>query len=192
MAYENYKTCLKRIAPLTEDDCALFEPKLKTTILAKNEFWLLEGYVCKEIGFIESGLFRQFYIQEGKEINIHFHFENDFLVSYQSFLKQEPSRYYIEALEDAEIITFNYQCLKDIYARSHTWERFGRIMAETSYMMATQRTESFLFMTGEQRYLQLLEQHPHIFNRLPLYHIASYLGIERESLSRLRKKIFKS
>ncbi len=62
-------------------------------------------------------------------------------------------------------------------------------MAEFSYKITTQRVESFLFMNGKERYLNLLETEPHLVDRVPLYHIASYLGIERESLSRLRKKI---
>ena len=79
--------------------------------------------------------------------------------------------------------------LEKAYHLSKNWERFGRIMAEKSCQLTTERMESFLFLNGEQRYLQLLATKPHIFEQIPLYHIASYLGLERESLSRLRKKI---
>jgi CRP/FNR family transcriptional regulator len=72
---------------------------------------------------------------------------------------------------------------------SSFWERFGRMIAEQSYKLTTQRVESFLFLDGEQRYIDLLKNQSHILDRIPLYHIASYLGLERESLSRLRKKI---
>ncbi|MFT5648179.1 MAG: CRP/FNR family transcriptional regulator, partial [Aureispira sp.] len=88
----------------------------------------------------------------------------------------------------SEIVTFNFSTLEAAYDLSHRWERFGRLMAEKSYQMTTNRVESFLFKNGEQRYLEALED-ARLFERIPLYHIASYLGIERESLSRLRKKI---
>ena len=79
--------------------------------------------------------------------------------------------------------------LQKAYDQSHNWERFGRLISEQSYKLINQRVESFLFLNGEQRYLDLLKNQPYIFDRIPLYYIASYLGIERESLSRLRKKI---
>jgi hypothetical protein len=94
-------------------------------------------------------------------------------------------------MEDSEVITFTSSQLHDNYNTSQNWERFGRIIAEKLFIDATERTESFLFLTGEQRYLNLLKRRPKIFERVPLYHIASHLGIERESLSRLRKKILK-
>ena len=84
---------------------------------------------------------------------------------------------------------FNIALYLEAYKSSQNWERFGRMMAEESFKMVTRRVESFMFMTGEQRYLQLLENQPEIFQKLPLYHIASYLGLERESLSRIRKKM---
>jgi CRP/FNR family transcriptional regulator, anaerobic regulatory protein len=189
--FDHYKTELRKIAPLTEEDCTLFQPYLTVKKIKKNDFFVQEGQVSDEVGFISTGLFRMYYLQDGKEINTYFFFENNFVVSYQSFLTRQPSRYAIQALEDSEIIYFNYTAMNKAYAISHNWERFGRTVAEYSYINATQRTESFLFLNGEQRYLELLSTRPEIFERIPLYHIASYLGIERESLSRLRKKITK-
>jgi CRP/FNR family transcriptional regulator, anaerobic regulatory protein len=130
-----------------------------------------------------------YYLSDGKEINTHFSFENEFVVNYHSFIEQTKSRYYIQALEDSEIVVFNLQTLLNAYNKSHNWERFGRMMAEYSYKVTTKRVESFMFMDAEQRYLQMTNETPHFINRIPLYHLASYLGIERESLSRLRKKI---
>lgn len=187
--FELFKNWLKHVSFLTEEDCSLFEPFLKTKQLHVKEHSLLEGKVCTEIGFINKGCFRTYYLADGKEINTRFVFENDFVVDYDSFLEVKPSRYFIEALENSEIVTFNLQALLNAYDQSRNWERFGRIMAEQSYKLTTSRVESFLFLNGEQRYLDLLKKEPQIFDRIPLYHIASYLGMERESLSRLRKKI---
>lgn len=190
--FERYSQSVKRIAPLTDADCEMFIPFLKVKPIAKGDTFIAEGQVSKEIGYINKGLFRMYYLQDGKEINTNFFFENEFVVEYQSFLLQQPTRYYIQAMEDAEVITFTNKELNDIYNVSHNWERFGRTIAEKLFIDATERAESFLFLTGEQRYRKLMARSPRVFERVPLYHIASHLGIERESLSRLRKKMVKS
>lgn len=187
--FNTFRNFISQFSFLTEEDCSLFEPFLKTKKLKAKEYFLTEGKTCSEIGFINKGCFRTYYLSDGKEINIQFVFENEFVTDYDSFLQEKPSRYFIQALEDAEIVTFNLSALQNAYNQSQKWERFGRIIAEQSYKLTTKRVESFLFFDGEQRYLDLLKNQPHIFQRIPLYHIASYLGLERESLSRLRKKI---
>lgn len=187
--FQKFKSWLQQVSFLTEADCALFENHLAhKTVLQKHHF-LSAGQVCREMGFINEGAFRVFYLSEGREINTHFCMENDFVVDFDSFLQQKPSRYYIQALEHCHITTFNLPTLQHAYERSQNWERFGRMMAEHAYKTTNKRVESFLFMDGEQRYIHLLETEPHLLERVPLYHIASYLGIERETLSRLRKKI---
>ncbi len=187
--FKIFKNWLTQVSFLTDQDCLLFEPYLKTKTIQAKEHFLVEGKICGETGFLNHGCFRTYYLTEGKEINTRFVFENEFVVDYDSFLQEKPSKYYIQALEDTEIVSFNLEALQNAYAQSKNWERFGRIMAEQSYKMTTERVESFLFLDGEQRYLDLLKNQSHIFDRIPLYHIASYIGLERESLSRLRKKI---
>jgi CRP/FNR family transcriptional regulator, anaerobic regulatory protein len=187
--FQQFKTWLQTFSLLTENDCSLFEPFLQTIKIENKKHLLSEGQVCKYLGFINNGLFRVYYLQDGKEINTHFCFENEFVMDYDSFLQEKPSRYYIQAIEDAEIVVFNLPTLHNAYNSSKNWERFGRIMAEYSYKTTTGRVESFMFMDAEQRYLDILKNQPKILDRVPLYHIASYLGIERESLSRIRKKI---
>ncbi|MGF1637073.1 MAG: Crp/Fnr family transcriptional regulator [Cyclobacteriaceae bacterium] len=187
--FKIFKNWLTKVSFLTEKDCSLFEPFLKYKIFEAKEHFLRIEKICHEIGFINKGCFRTYYLADGKEINTHFAFENEFVTDYDSFLQEKPSRYFIQALENSEIVTFNLSALQNAYNESQNWERFGRIIAEQSYKLTTQRVESFLFLNGEQRYLDLLKNQPHIFDRIPQYHIASYLGLERESLSRLRKKV---
>ena len=187
--FKIFKNWLTQVSFLTEKDCSLFEPYLKIKNYKAKEYFLSEGKICQDIGFINKGCFRTYYLADGKEINTHFAFENEFVTDYDSFLQEKPSKYFIQALEDAEIVTFNLPALQNAYNQSQNWERLGRMIAEQSYKLTTQRVESFLFLDGEQRYLDLLKNQSHIFDRIPLYHIASYLGLERESLSRLRKKI---
>lgn len=189
MNYEIFKAAVNRISPISEGDYKWLKGYLKFSFVRKNDFLVKEGQVCQTVSFIFSGVCRMYYLQEGKEINVCFFMEDQFMTVYTSFLKQEPSKYYIQALEDTEIVSFAAESIKRSYTHSRDWERFGRKIAEYCYLEACSRTESFLFYNGEQRYLKMLEDSPYIFQRIPLYHIASYLGIERETLSRLRKKI---
>ena len=187
--FKIFKDWLTNVSFLTEEDCSLFEPYLKTNRFEKKSYFLNEGKICRHVGFINKGCFRTYYLSDGKEINTQFVFENEFVTDYDSFLQSKPSRYFIQALEDSEIVTFNLIALQNAYNQSQNWERFGRMVAEKSYKLTTQRVESFLFLDGEQRYLDLVKNQPQILDRIPLYHIASYIGLERESLSRLRRKI---
>ncbi len=187
--FKIFKDWLTQVSFLTEQDCDLFQPYLKLKHYQAKDYFLTEGKTCQEIGFINKGCFRTYYLSEGKEINTRFILENDFVVDFDSFIQQKQSKYFIQALEDTEFVSFNLEALQNAYSVSKNWERFGRIMAEQSYKMTTERVESFLFLDGEQRYLDLMKNQPHLLERIPLYHIASYLGLERESLSRLRKKI---
>ena len=189
MNLDNFKIQIRKITDFSEDECAIFIPYLKRKTLKKGEFFLKEGKISNEIAFIEKGILRLFYLSEGKEINNYFFLENDYAVSYLDFLKNRASRYYIQALEDCELFTFNAQSLQIAYDNSKNWERFGRIIAESVYAIATNRFESFLFLSAKERYLQMIKDYPRFIERIPLYHIASYLGIERESLSRIRKDL---
>lgn len=174
---------------LTEEDLDLFKPHLVERSLGKDEFILTEGRCCRQMSFVVSGAFRMFYVSDGSEINAHFFIENDFMVDFDSFLLQTPSKYSIQALEKSTIVCFEHEVLWAAYDRSKNWERFGRLMAQQCYTMITERLENFLFMDGRARYLRLMEDNPAIFDRVPLYHLASYLGMERESLSRIRNRI---
>jgi CRP/FNR family transcriptional regulator len=189
MDLTNFKIQIRKITDFSEAECAMFIPNLQYKSIKKGEYLLEEGQIVREIAFVEKGVLRMFYLSDGKEINNHFFLDDDYAVSYLDFLKARASRYYIQALEDCELITFGAKSLASAYDESKNWERFGRIIAESAYAVATNRFESFLFLSAKERYLQMLNDYPNFIDRIPLYHLASYLGIERESLSRIRKEI---
>jgi len=189
MELENFKIQIRKITDFSEDECSMFTPNIRKKTLKKGEYFLKKGERVNEIAFIEKGVLRLYYLSDGKEINNHFFLENDYAVSYLDFLKERPSRYFIQALEDCELLTFDSESLQMAYNKSKNWERFGRIIAESVYAIATNRFESFLFLSAKERYLQMMKDYPVFIQRIPLYHLASYLGIERESLSRIRKEI---
>lgn len=182
---------LKTFANLTDKDIAEGLPYWKPRKIAKGDFFNMQRMVCTDLGFVVKGIFRIFYSdpEAQAEKNLFFFSENQFLVSFRSFISQTPCWYYIEAMEDAEIMHISYQDLNILYERNPNWGKFGRILAETFFALAQSRTEEFVFFSHEKRFLRLLEEHPNIIERIPAYHISSFLGITNPSLSRIRKRL---
>ncbi len=174
---------------VTAADLDLFIPHLKLKKLAAGETLYRVGDKQPDIAFVNSGLLRCFYVNEqGEEINTRFIFENDFAIDYKAFLQQRPGDSSIAALENAEIILIGFEPFQQAIYHSRNWERFARLMAEEVFQRTQNRFNNYFRNTPEQRYLDLLESHPAIFERVPLFQIASYLGVKRESLSRIRKR----
>jgi CRP-like cAMP-binding protein len=157
----------------------------------KGEFYNDFQQVCKHLGFVLEGVFRTFHVDEksADEKNIFFYTNNQIVVSYASFINQVPCHYYTQSMLASKVIYIHFDKLMSLYRESHEWERFGRLIAEQASNVALNRTESLLFQSPEQRYLDLTSQHPDIINSIPLYHISSYLGIQGPSLSRIRKRL---
>ncbi|TKC57121.1 Crp/Fnr family transcriptional regulator [Pedobacter hiemivivus] len=166
-------------------------PYWKLKQYKKGEFYNEYKNVCKHLGFVINGVFRIYRANSdtGEEKNMLFFTDNQFVASYKSFLGQTACDYYTEAMVDSLILYIHVDHLAELYGKSHPWERFGRIVAETAFHEVMVNTEGFLFKTPEERYREMMEKHPNIFNVVPLYHIASYLGIQGPSLSRIRKRM---
>jgi CRP-like cAMP-binding protein len=182
---------LQTFAGLSAADLQLAESHWTYRHIAKNEFFNFRNSVCRHIGFIVSGLFRVYYVDPttAEEHDMFFLPEGLFLTSLKSMLTQEACPYYIAALEDAELLVISIEQVQQLYAQSHGWERFGRLLAE-QYLIAQQaKAESLLFQSAEERYMSLLAEFPGITNRVLLGHIASYLGIKGPSLSRIRAQL---
>ncbi|MDX6746546.1 Crp/Fnr family transcriptional regulator [Polaribacter sp. PL03] len=158
----------------------------------KKEFLYKSGEIQKEVGFVCQGLLRKYYINEkGSEIITGFINENGFATDYPSFLRQKPSKYHIQCLEPTIIVKIPYEKLQEAYQKYRDNEMFGRLVAENVLTRETDRVESLLFESAEERYLNFLDENKEISNRISLTHLASYLGMERQSLSRIRSNLTK-
>ena len=187
---EILKGVLLQFAQLDEDDFNLSLPCWKIKSYKKGEIYNPIGSICRYLGFIMEGYFRSYlYGKNGEEINLFLFPPHNVVVTYKSFIHQSPCEYNTVAMTDARAICITLADLQYLYEKSHGWERFGRLMAEKAFDVAVDRAESFVFKSAEQRYLELIQMHPDFVNNIPLYHIASYLGIAGPSLSRIRKKI---
>jgi CRP-like cAMP-binding protein len=188
---EILKHTLQAFAGLSDDDFNLSLPYWQFKEYKKNDSYNAHKAVCKHLGFITDGIFRSFIIDEKtvEEKNIFLYSKNQFVVTFKSFVSQLPCDYHTQAMTDSRLIYISHSDLVSLYQQSHAWERFGRLLAQEAFNVAIARTESFLFKTPEERYLDLIKNHPEVFNNIPLYHISSYLGIQGPSLSRIRKRI---
>lgn len=157
----------------------------------KGDFYNDFQQVCKHLGVVLEGVFRTYYLDEktADEKNIFFYTDNQMVVSYASFINQVPCHFYTQSMVTSKVIYIHFDNLMSLYRQSHEWERLGRLIAEQASNFSLNRTESLLFQTPEQRYLDLITFHPDIMNTIPLYHISSYLGIQGPSLSRIRKRL---
>lgn len=182
---------LRNFAGLNDKDIAQGQAFWKSKIIKKGDFFNMQMMVCNDLGLVVKGIFRIYYHdpKTDKDKNLFFFSENQFVVSFRSFISQKACWYYIEAMEDSEIVFISYKDLNGLYDTNANWGKFGRLLAELFFAYAQTRTEEFVFFSHEERYLRLLEEHPNIIERIPSYHISSFLGITNPSLSRIRKRI---
>ena len=188
---ETLAFALSQFADLTEDDFNMSASFWHTKKYKKGDYFNRQKTICRNLGFIETGAFRSYIIDNktAEEKNVFLFSQNQFVIPFKSFVLQIPCDYHTQAMTNASILYININDLLFLYKQSHKWERFGRLMAEMAFHVTLERMENFLFKTPEERYLDLIKNHPDIFNTIPLYHISSYLGIQGPSLSRIRKRI---
>ncbi|MBC7862622.1 MAG: Crp/Fnr family transcriptional regulator [Bacteroidia bacterium] len=152
----------------------------------KNEFLLRADEYCNSLYFVEKGSLRGFYFHEEKEITNWFALEGDFGTSFYPFISKTRSYENIQALEDVEVSVLNNTELKKLYSDFPETEKLGRIILEDYYSKLEERLINIQFKSAKERYSNLMENRPQIIQRVPLGHLASYLGITQETLSRIR------
>ncbi|WP_424000883.1 Crp/Fnr family transcriptional regulator [Maribacter sp. IgM3_T14_3] len=189
---EYFDSYLKLFPDLNSEELNFLRSYLTIKKYTKKEFLFKSGEVQKEVGFVCKGLLRRYYINEkGNKITTGFIDKNQYATDYPAFIRQKPSKYFIECLEPSIIMKLPYDKIQEGYGKFKTSEMYGRLIAEYVLTIQTDRVESFLFKNAEQRYLDFIAQNKDIINRISLSHLASHLGIERQSLSRIRNKIAK-
>lgn len=166
------------------DRLAIDQIATKITI-KKNELLQQVGHTCRTIYFLKSGIARIYYYKDGIDITESFAFENNIIARVESLFTGNPSQKAIQILEDAEIISINATQLFKLYDTHPKIERLFRLIFEKAYVETVNRIESIQFHTAEERYINLLQETNYL-QKIPLKHIASYLGITQVSLSRIR------
>jgi CRP-like cAMP-binding protein len=190
-ATEIFLNSVRAICPgLADDDLNEVASIGTLKELDKREIFLQAGKVQKAIGFIANGLVRSSYIDhDGNEITVGFYSEGDYATHYPAFIARKPSSYTIQCIEPTTMVCLTYDDIQLLYKEHLAFERYGRLVAEEILKRQQARIESFIFQSAEERYLDFIKQHPTLFNRISLSHLCSFLGIERQSLTRIRQKL---
>jgi CRP-like cAMP-binding protein len=180
---------IKSLIDLDPKEIDCIKQLFKEKTIKKGDFFLAEGQVCKYVGYIVKGLIRYYINHEGEDKTYAFAQENNFVCNNESFLPQTPSTKIIQALEDCEISQISYGDLQVFYKTIRQGERFGRLVIEQVFIQTLQDLSSFYTDMPEHRYGKFIKEHPDLQQRISQYHIASYVGVKPQSLSRIRKRI---
>jgi len=180
---------ISRHVDLSQEDIAQIESVVHIRKLRKRQFLLQEGDVSRHESFVIKGCLRTYETNEkGQEHIILFAVEDWWVGDLYSFLTGSPSRLNVECLEDCELAQISKEALEALYIKVPKLERFFRKLVQNAYIAIGQRLLSSMSRTAQERYLEFIEKYPDIEQRVPNRHIASFLGIAPESLSRIRRQ----
>jgi len=183
------KYCQALIA-FSDQEFEVFLSCFSIRSLAKKEYFIQEGHYCREIAFINQGIFRHFHVKDGVELTCDISTENTFITDYVSFNRNILSSIALQALEPSELLVIKKDQLFKLYRLNPKYESLGRKIAENVAIRNTEIAMSLASDKPEKRYQNFLEKNPNIFNRVPQKYIANILGLTPESLSRIRKRIY--
>src|SRR3954471_13799080 len=180
---------ISTITPLTEEDFAYFKTLFVVKKLRKRQYFLQEGDVCKYQAFVIKGLLRSYTVDEkSSEHVLQFASEGWWAADLSSYLTNEPSFLNIDALEDVELLLLSKSLWEQAMKEIPTLEHYFRIIIQNHLVATQKRLLQSLAETADEKYNRFLQTYPEGLQRLSQHQIASYLGITRETLSRIRKQ----
>jgi CRP-like cAMP-binding protein len=190
---EKLKRAINSKVEISDTEIAQIEPFLALRKYDKNELLLKEGEICSFVGFLNSGLIRCWSVDSnGKELTTQFIFENCFFTYLEGLLQPVPSHKNYIAIENCEAILLKKEHLQKVLEINPKFEAVFRLLLFDESLMQMEANENKRKESPAERYLKFLRQNPTASDRIPIKHIASFLGIEPESLSRIRKRLSKT
>lgn len=190
---DSLSSLFKQKFQLDNEQLALIADKFRPTKIDKKEFYLKQGEIAKSKAFLVKGAVRYFYLDNNlKENTLFFRFENSWLGDIESYHGQIPAKINIQVLEDSEILIMSKTDFSILQQQIPVLEKWYAINAVKMYASLFNKLVEAKLRTPEEKYLHLLDNEPQIFQRVSLQHIAAYLEIEPQSLSRLRRRLLKS
>jgi CRP-like cAMP-binding protein len=183
---------INQIVSLTTEEKSTIEKAFSTIEISKGNFWVKQGKICDQVGFVVSGRLRNYYIDEsGNDITCYFVTPENFISSFTSFLTNTPANENISALEDTVLRVISKKDLEELSVRVPKIQIFRRVIAENLFITMEKRIAMLQSQSAYERYERMLKDNPDIILSVPLQYTASFLGITPQHLSRLRKELFK-
>lgn len=181
---------LKEDAGLSDEEIDLYMSFLRNKTIYKKDHFLMAGDISTDVAYITKGCLRRYIIDEhSKEVILNFALEDYWVGDLESFIFQKPTIYYVQALEESEMLLLSRESFLRANEELPKFKRFHDEKVQRNHYYTLKRLSIAKSATPEEKYLSLMNDQPQLFQRIPLHYIASYLGIEPESLSRLRKRI---
>ncbi|HQV98828.1 MAG TPA: Crp/Fnr family transcriptional regulator [Bacteroidia bacterium] len=178
-----------KVSPLSETESKAIEENMCIKVFKKGDFLLKEGQISVDTYFILEGCVREFIVVDGEEKTTNFFTEEQWVISLNNFNSTSHAENNLECVEDTTVSVGNEEQAQKLFKIFPRFETIARAIVEADFVEQKKLLTSYLTDSPEQRYLKLLKSRPDIFQRVPQYQIASYVGVKPESLSRIRKRI---
>lgn len=175
---------------LEESEREFLKENIPVRTFDKNELLLSAGETSQTFFYIFDGCIRLYYMNGIEEKTAFFYFENMFVSSYESFIRQKPAKHSLQTIEQTTVAEISVELAYQLLEVSPKFEFLARVMMEEELIVCQEIISSFVTLNAEQRYLKLLETNAPLLQRIPQYHLATYLGVTPETLSRIRKRVF--
>ncbi|MEA5566166.1 Crp/Fnr family transcriptional regulator [Anabaena sp. UHCC 0399] len=187
--YELLHSFIQQLFPQCQIDLTLVEPLLESRKVHQGEFLFREGDICDFVGLTLKGCLRTFFLKDGKELTLFFHPEQHTLGDYESLRRRRPACFSCQAIADSEVLIVNTQAIK-VLETLPDGQKLLRLVVEDLAFQLRDCLLSLYRDSPEQRYVNFLKTEPKLLQRIPQYYLASHLGIEPESLSRLKRRLY--
>ncbi len=174
---------------LTPEEIGFLQEHMPTRYYKKGDVILREGEVATESFYCLWGCARQYYLVDGEDKTTAFYTDHSCFSSHLSYINKVPSAHYLGCLEDSCVAVITWDSEQLLYKRFPHFEKLAREETERNFGEEQARMATYLTLSPEERYLELQKTRPDLLNRVPQYHLASYLGVKPESLSRIRKRL---
>ncbi|WP_343744115.1 Crp/Fnr family transcriptional regulator [Chitinophaga sp.] len=190
--HEQLISLISQSAKLSERDEALYRQYFEPVLQPRNRVIEEEGKIPKYLYFIVSGFVRLFhYNEKGDEVTTHINCPPGFITSYFNFINQTVSDENLECITDCELLRITKDNLEALTRESAAFKDFSILVFQQSLAYNEKRSKELAALSAEQRYKNLMDEHPEILHNVPLQYIASFLGMNPKSLSRIRKQIIR-